>query len=673
MKSMSLQQKFMLIVGGSMSLVLLIAAVILLNFVSERARVTIENDVLGLVNQEAQAIEGFFSTYGGVARSFLSNPYFQTFFADHKARGADESSLPEADKIYKTFQQISSADNNIKSAFFASANTGEYFYEEGRVGVDTEGPDAGDPAKGYFATQRPWFKTAVSHKGLYVTPPAVDSQDGSISAVVQSPIYRNGQLLGVGGVDILISTIAGVLDDIRYEGQGVAFLVDENQNVVYFPTTSDTLDISSPLASFDSAFSDSVGFAALANAIANNNEGTVDVRWQGKDYYATFKGAKLANPSMNWTLGFILPQSVIAEPIQDAILVASILALIIIGILVTITYMASSRVTRPILEMKVAMADIASGEGDLTKRLAIKSHDEVGQLAEQFNLFTDKLHRLLIEAAQSTQAVADAAGHLKDLSQSTSDEVKQEQRQVDSVSSAVTQMATMVQEISENALQSNQAATEAEQQANDGMQLANSARTELQQLAQSIDDAVQAVGGLSQESENIGAVIDVINSIAEQTNLLALNAAIEAARAGEQGRGFAVVADEVRSLASRTQHSTDDIRKMVERLQSMTSQTQLAMQDGQQKSERGVEHAQNVAASLSHISESIGTVQAQSTQIADATNQQTIVAEDINRSLVAISSVSDKASDNAGQLAADATRLSEVAGELREVINQFKL
>ncbi len=673
MKSMSLQQKFMLIVGGSMSLVLLIAAVILLNFVSDRARVTIENDVLGLVNQEAQAIEGFFSTYGGVARSFLSNPYFQTFFAEHKARGANESSLPEADKIYKTFQLISSADDNIKSAFFASANTGEYFYEEGRVGVDTDGPDAGDPAKGYFATQRPWFKTAVSYKGLYVTPPAVDSQDGSISAVVQSPIYRNGQLLGVGGVDILISTIAGVLDDIRYEGQGVAFLVDEDQNVVYFPTTSDTLDISSPLASFDNAFSDSEGFAALANAIANNNEGTVDVRWQGKDYYATFKGAKLTNPSMKWTLGFILPQSVIAEPIQDAILVASILALIIIGILVTITYMASSRVTRPILEMKVAMADIASGEGDLTKRLAIKSHDEVGQLAEQFNLFTDKLHRLLIEAAQSTQAVADAAGHLKTLSQSTSDEVKQEQRQVDSVSSAVTQMATMVQEISENALQSNQAATEAEQQATDGMQLANSARTELQQLAQSIDDAVQAVGGLSQESENIGAVIDVINSIAEQTNLLALNAAIEAARAGEQGRGFAVVADEVRSLASRTQHSTDDIRKMVERLQSMTSQTQIAMQDGQQKSERGVEHAQNVAASLSNISESISTVQAQSTQIAEATNQQTIVAEDINRSLVAISSVSDKASDNAGQLAADATRLSEVAGELREVINQFKL
>ncbi len=376
---------------------------------------------------------------------------------------------------------------------------------------------------------------------------------------------------------------------------------------------------------------------------------------------------------MDWALGILIPESLISDPINDTIMTATLVSLIIILIIAAVTFYAGSKITSPIKKMRTAMAEIASGDGDLTKRLDIESEDEIGALAVEFNRFTDKLRDLLRETASHTRAVAEAAAHLRDVSQDTSSQMKQERAQVDSVSTAVTQMAATVVEISENAAQSSEAATKADRLVGDGKLQAEEAMAEIRSLAASINDGVEVVSGLSQESDNIGAVIDVINGIAEQTNLLALNAAIEAARAGEQGRGFAVVADEVRSLASRTQDSTDDIRRMVERLQNMAEQTDKVMLDGKEKSQRGVEKTEQVVTSLEQINESIGTVQAQSQQIAKATEQQTVVAEDIDKSLVTITGLSDTTSKHAEELAVEATQLSGVSAELRELVNQFKI
>ncbi|WP_414830170.1 methyl-accepting chemotaxis protein [Alteromonas sp. H39] len=673
MKSMSLQKKFMLIVGGSIAVMLFITALFVVNVIAGKAEQSIQQEVKNLVKLEAQSVESFFSRYGGVANTFLSNPFLKDFFAQHNARGAPESALPRAEEMYTLFRNISDDDANIKSAFFGSANTGEYFYEAGRVGVETEGPDAGDPAKGYFATKRPWFNTAVKKRKLYVTPPAVDSQDGTVSAVVQKPVFHDGKLLGVGGVDILISTVGDVIDDIRFQGKGTAFLLDDQQNIVYFPKQEVDLPLSSPVANFDNAFSDTEGFGELANRIRDSRSGIVPVVWRGESYFAVYEHAALEEPVMDWSLGILIPASLIDEPINDAITSATLMSVIIILIIAAITFVAGSRITRPILEMKEAMAEIASGDGDLTKRLEIKSNDEIGALAAEFNRFTDKLRELLQQTATHTTAVAEAAEHLRDVSQKTNSEIQKERHQVDNVSSAVTEMATTVVEISENAAQSSEAADLADSRVREGTQQAKEAMHEIQSLANAINQGVEVVSGLSKESDNIGAVIDVINSIAEQTNLLALNAAIEAARAGEQGRGFAVVADEVRSLASRTQDSTDDIRRMVEKLQNMAEQTDAVMQEGKSQSQRGVEKTELVVTSLEHISSAIGTVQIQSSQIAQATEQQTVAAEDINRSLVTISGSSDRTSQHAEELAAEATQLSGVSSELRDLVNQFKI
>ena len=673
MKSISLQKKFMLIVGGSIALMLLITAFFLVNTVADNTRSRVEKELKSLVAREANDVEGFFATYGGVARAFLSSPFLQDFFTRHNTRGAPESQLAQFKDIYATFEGISSQDPIIKSAFFGSAKTGEYFYEEGRVGVDTSGPDAGNPNAGYFATKRPWFTTAVEKGKLYVTPPAVDSQDGSVSAVVQTPIYKNGALLGVGGVDILISTVGKVIDAIRYEEQGTAFLLDENQNIVYFPKQSKALPLSSSIRNFDSVFDSTEGFGKLASNIAANESGIVHVTWKGEDYVAVFEHAQLTNPQMNWSLGILIPASIIDSPINNAITTAIIVAFVIIGLIALITYFASAKVTQPLVEMRNAMAEIAHGDGDLTKHLEVKSNDEIGALAIEFNTFTDKLRSLLKDTAANTKAVSDAADHLRDVSHATSKEINQERSQVDNVSTAVTQMAATVVEISKNAAQSSDAATKADELVQAGSEQVQDAMREIRALADAISQGVEVVGGLSKESDSIGAVVDVINSIAEQTNLLALNAAIEAARAGEQGRGFAVVADEVRSLASRTQESTTDIRKMVERLQAMSEQTNSVMQEGQTRSQSGVDKTEKVVETLKDITQSIGLVHEQSTHIALATEQQTEVAQDINKSLVAITGLSDKTSQHAEELAVEATQLSAVSGDLKELVGQFKI
>lgn len=686
----TLKGKILIQVGGPIAVVLAIAAIVLVTITGERKREQVHSAVMSEVHAEALNVMGFFAKYGHLSKTYVEEPNLARWFESHTERGKDLSNDPEFDIINQNFIRVSASDPNIYSAFFASNITAEYFRENEITGVNAD----------YYATKRPWYIAAQSRTPYTVGSPSADLTTGSVSSVIQAPIKNaQGQLIGIGGIDLKLGEIGKMIDAIKYEGKGIAFLLNNEGRVVHFPrhdefkiTTvkidgdgkevkdaagnkviiTDNVKPNYPIKDFDS-HSETEGFVELQKKILSERTGYEQVEFMGEDYYVAFQPAKQDFPQMDWTVGLMVPANLIEGPITTAKLNSILAVLVLVGIVTALIVVASNKITKPIVRLSVAMQDIAEGEGDLTKRIDVDSKDEVGELADHFNTFISKLRGLLQQTNSHSELVSRTSEHLSSVSSQTNREIQQEKSQVDSVTAAVTEMAATVQEISRNAAQANNAAADAERQASSGQQLSSAAMNEMNNLALSMEEAVETVNGLGEESKNIGSVIDVINGIAEQTNLLALNAAIEAARAGEQGRGFAVVADEVRSLASRTQDSTKDISTMVDKLRSIAQAAESVMEKGKNQTSIGVEKTQQVQQALDAINSSIKTVQEQSGHIAVATEQQTVVAENINESLHSINRLVDNTADHANELSDKADDLNSASTDLHDIVGRFKV
>ena len=671
----SIKQKLLLSIGGAVAVLLLATALFVVNYIKHKTESQVNAEVTHKVINEAAGVASFFAQYGQVARTFLENPQFQQWFEQYPDRGAVLQNLPGYDKINNTFISISDRDPNVLSAFFALDRTAEYFRENARTGVPTEGADAGNTTKGYFATQRPWYQQAMQQNRYYVNSPSADMTTGIISTVVQGPVYNgNGKLLGVGGLDLHINKVGEKIEAIRYLGEGLPVLLDDQGNIVHFAKQAGLTYIpNDPVANFDNNDNDSHGFAELATAAKGSKTARIDITLKGKAYYAYAQPVVLDFPKMNWQVALLVPVELIDGPVKSATNWAMLLTLLILAITLLVVWLMTNLITQPLRQLTLSMQDIASGNGDLTRAISINSSDEVGELAQHFNQFTSKLRQLLLQTAQQANSVNNSSLHLSQVAKLTNSEIQSGKAQIDNVSSAVHEMAATTQEISSNAQHASLAATDAEQHALQGQQLSTLALNDMQLLAEQMTEAVNVVVGLAKESENIGTVVDVIKGIAEQTNLLALNAAIEAARAGEQGRGFAVVADEVRSLAARTQDSTKDIRNMVEKLQLISRDAEATMQKGREQTQTSTERALAMQSALSDISAAIIKVKQQSGQIADATGQQSAAAEEINHSLLSITALVDNTAGHATELSAEASQLNTAANGLNQVVDQFKI
>jgi len=322
---------------------------------------------------------------------------------------------------------------------------------------------------------------------------------------------------------------------------------------------------------------------------------------------------------------------------------------------------------------RIRAATSAMEQGDVSARIELTGKDEMSDIGHGFNQMAEQVESLIRETVSVASQLASAAERVAVVSRESAENVERQRGETDQVATAMNQMSATVQEVASGASHAAEAANQANTEAGKGSEVVNHTVSAIEQLAGAVNGANEVIQEVASDSENIGSVLDVIKTIAEQTNLLALNAAIEAARAGEQGRGFAVVADEVRTLASRTQESTEEIEQMISRLQSGAGKAVTTMEQGQAQAQAGVEKAREASDALHSISSAVATINDLNTQIASAAEEQSATTEEINRNITNIRDMAEQTEVGAQQASSVSDELSRLAAELQQVVGRFRV
>ncbi|UVL46894.1 methyl-accepting chemotaxis protein [Pseudomonas moraviensis] len=349
-------------------------------------------------------------------------------------------------------------------------------------------------------------------------------------------------------------------------------------------------------------------------------------------------------------------------------LISTLLALLV-GVIAAV--IITRQITRPLQETLAVVERIASG--DLTQNVTVTRRDELGVLQQGIARMGVTLRDLISGIRDGVTQIASAAEELSAVTEQTSAGVNSQKVETDQVATAMHEMTATVQEVARNAEEASQAAAAADGEAREGDEVVNEAIAQIERLASEVVRSTEAMSVLQQESDKIGSVMDVIKAVAEQTNLLALNAAIEAARAGEAGRGFAVVADEVRGLAQRTQKSTEEIEGLVAGLQNGTQQVSAVMNNSRALTDSSVALTRKAGASLENITRTVSNIQSMNQQIAAAAEQQSAVAEEISRSIINVRDVSEQTAAASDETAASSVELARLGGQLQQMVSHFRV
>lgn len=487
----------------------------------------------------------------------------------------------------------------------------------------------------------------------------IDSSTKVPTLFINERIAVGGKTLGVGGLGLGLSAMSDLVRGFRLGEAGLVYLVAADGKVKIHPDSS---------LSDSRSLGELVGSEAAQQLQARSGE-SLRFERDGEGYLAV----SLPLQSLDWKLVAEIPESQVYGEARSAMLTSGLIGLAVVLACLVLVVLLARNLVRPIQKVTAALVEIGGGGGDLTRRLDASRSDELGDLARGFNRFLEGQRLLIGEVLATSERLHGAVAQVAQVVANTAARSGQQQEMTDLVATAVHEMGLTVQEIARNAGSAAEVSQVAREQATQARSQVNGSIQHIQRMSGEIGAAAAAVGELASEVASIDQVLAVIRGIAEQTNLLALNAAIEAARAGEQGRGFAVVADEVRTLASRTQNSTDEIQQMIQRLKQGAEAAVSSMQAGQQATGTGVSTVESTGQALEAIADQVERLSDMNHQVATATEEQSSVTEEINRNVQGIADLAHSTASEVSACRDHCQELRNLADALSTQMGSFRL
>lgn len=529
------------------------------------------------------------------------------------------------------------------------------------VGLADSAEFINSPAKkmpdGYDYRTRPRYKQAVEAGNLILSEPYIDSATQKLVVSMATPLRLKDRLVGVLGVDLALTSVVSTLTSQTFNGLGHPFIVNAVGKVLISP------DESMQLKSLNDIY---------GREINTGSPSFWDVKRNGADQILHFVPIE-GLAGQTWYLGAVIDRNKAYAGLHSA-RVTALAATVLTLLGVSIVLLISIRIlTAPLRAMGSAMNDIANGDGDLTRRLAAGSQDEFGELAKAFNGFVSKIHNSLISVRSVSGGLADISGQVIEATNSTLVYAAEQSTRTSSIATAIHELGAAAGEIAANASQASKEASWAKEASIQGQALVEETATSMQKLSSNLSTSQQNILALNNQTLSIGKILDVIKAVSEQTNLLALNAAIEAARAGEAGRGFAVVADEVRGLAHRTQKSTEEINTVIADLEAQTQMTVSGMSESKKLGEASTTVIESTGHQLTTVLLKIGDIDGMNLSMAAATEEQTNVVDAISVDMTQIEVLTAACVKNLEHTQASCLNLDEQSMALQKMLARFKL